>query len=88
MLALNFMLTRHSKNFITNNVLHRWKVFNGVKYMNCQEKIQNCNSIVFEDYNIDKKLIINKTVDSTNKIKEDINEDEDPGIIALTYYHF
>lgn len=78
MLALNYMLTRNSKNFITNNVLHRWKVFNGMKYMNCEEKIKNCNSIVFEDYSLSKKPIVN----------EPEPEPEDPGMIALTYYHF
>ena len=80
MLALNYMLTRNSKNFINNNVLHRWKVFNGMKYMNCEEKIKNCNSIVFEDYSLSKKpIVINPEPDP---------EPEDPGMIALTYYHF
>ena len=80
MLALNYMMARNSKVFITNNVLHRWKVFNGMKYMNCEEKIKNCNSIVFEDYNLSKKPIVIE--------HEDIDEPEDPGMIALTYYHF
>lgn len=82
MLALNYMLTRNSKNFITNNVLHRWKVFNGMKYMNCEEKIKNCNSIVFEDYSLSKKPIV------IEHEPESEAEPEDPGIIALTYYHF
>ena len=80
MLALNYLLTRNSKNFITNNVLHRWKVFNGMKYMNCEEKIKNCNSIVFEDYSLSKKPIVIK--------HETDPEPEDPGMVALTYYHF
>lgn len=79
MLALNYMLTRNSKSFITNNVLHRWKVFNGVNYMNCEEKIKNCNSMMFEDYSLSKKIII--------KEKEE-PEEEDVGMIAVTYYHF
>ena len=79
MLALNYMLTRTSKSFMTNNVLHRWKVFNGFNYMNCEEKIKNCNSMIFEDYNLSKKIII--------KEKEE-PEQEDIGMIALTYYHF
>ena len=63
---------------------HRWNIFNGEKYLNCQEKIKNCNSIVFEDYSLSKKLIV---------IEDDIEPDpeaepEDPGMIALTYYHF
>ena len=80
MLALNYLLTRNSKNFITNNVLHRWKVFNGMKYMNCEEKIKNCNSIMFEDYSLSKKPIVIE--------QEADDEPEDPGMIALTYYHF
>ena len=81
MLALNYMLTRNSKSFITNNVLHRWRVFNGVNYMNCEEKIKNCNSIMFEDYSLSKKIII--------KEKEELKEEEeDVGMIAVTYYHF
>ena len=79
MLALNYMLTRNSKSFMTHNVLHRWKVFNGVNYMNCEEKIKNCNSMLFEDYSLSKKIII--------KEKEE-PEEEDIGMIALTYYHF
>lgn len=82
MLALNYMLTRNSKNFITNNVLHRWKVFNGMKYMNCEEKIKNCNSMVFEDYSLSKKPIV------IEHDSEPETEPEDPGMIALTYYHF
>lgn len=79
MLALNYMLTRNSKSFIANNVLHRWKVFNGINYMNCEEKIKNCNSMMFEDYSLSKKIII--------KEKEEL-EEEDIGMIAVTYYHF
>ena len=82
MLALNYLLTRNSKNFITNNVLHRWKVFNGMKYMNCEEKIKNCNSIVFEDYSLSKKLIVIEPEPDPDP------EPEDPGMVALTYYHF
>ena len=81
MLALNYMLTRNSKSFITNNVLHRWRVFNGVNYMNCEEKIKNCNSIMFEDYSLSKKIIIKEK-------EEPKEEDEDVGMIAVTYYHF
>ena len=75
------MLTRNSKTFITNNVLHRWRVFNGVNYMNCEEKIKNCNSIMFEDYSLSKKIIIKEK-------EEPKEEDEDVGMIAVTYYHF
>ena len=80
MLALNYMLTRNSKNFMANNVLHRWRVFNGVNYMNCEEKIKNCNSMLFEDYSLSKKIII--------KEKEEPEEEEDFDMIAVTYYHF
>lgn len=81
MLALNYMLTRNSKSFIANNVLHRWKVFNGVNYMNCEEKIKNCNSMMFEDYSLSKKIIIKEK-------EEPKEEEEDIGMIAVTYYHF
>ena len=81
MLALNYMLTRNSKSFITNNVLHRWRVFNGVNYMNCEEKIKNCNSMLFEDYSLSKKIIIKEK-------EEPEEEEEDIGMIAVTYYHF
>ena len=84
MLALNYLLTRNSKNFITNNVLHRWKVFNGMKYMNCEEKIKNCNSIVFEDYSLSKKPIVIEHVNEPDPEPDP----EDPGMVALTYYHF
>ena len=81
MLALNYMLTCNSKNFMTHNVLHRWRVFNGVNYMNCEEKIKNCNSIMFEDYSLSKKIIIKEK-------EEPKEEEEDVGMIAVTYYHF
>lgn len=82
MLALNYMLTRQSKNFITNSVLHRWKVFNGSNYMNCEEKIKNCNSMMFEDYSLSKNPIIKEKEEPKKE------EDDDFGMIALTYYHF
>ena len=50
--------------------------------MNCEEKIKNCNSIVFEDYSLSKKPIV------IEDDPEPEQEPEDPGMIALTYYHF
>jgi len=81
MLALQYMLVRNSKTFVTNNVLHRWKVFNGSMYMNCEEKMKNCNSIIFEDYSLSKDPIIKEK-------GADDKDEEDVGMIALTYYHF
>ena len=40
------------KNF-TKNFLHRWKF---VSY-NCEKKIENCLSMKWEDYNLDRKFI-------------------------------
>lgn len=57
---------------------HRWNIFNGEKYLNCQEKMSKCHSLHFEDYSLSKKLII----------AEPELEPEDLGMIALTYYHF
>ena len=83
MLSLKYIFTRNSKSFITSNVLHRWKVFNGNKYMNCQEKIEKCNSMVFEDYSLSKNPIIKEK----EQPKQD-DDDDDFGMVALTYYHF
>ena len=52
--------------------------------MDCFEKIERCHSMNFEDYSFGKKLEKRDDVISEEK---DI-EDEDPGYIALTFYHF
>ncbi len=49
--------------------------------MNCEEKIKNCNSMLFEDYSLSKKIIIKEK-------EEPKEEEEDIGMIAVTYYHF
>ena len=47
-----------------------------------KKKIEKCNSMVFEDYSLSKNPII--------KEKEEPKQDEDDdfGMVALTYYHF
>ena len=51
--------------------------------MNCQEKIEKCNSMVFEDYSLSKNPIIKEK----EQPKQD-DDDDDFGMVALTYYHF
>lgn len=73
--------------------LHRWQIFKNKKYLNCYERIERCHSMNFEDYNLDRDILKKNEKPETNKKKypyliDDSLQDEDIGVLALTYYHF
>ena len=73
--------------------LHRWQIFKNQKYLTCDERIKRCHSMNFEDYNLDRDILKKNENPETNKKKypylsDDSLQDEDIGVLALTYYHF
>ena len=86
-----------SKNIrpITTSSLHRWNVFSGKKYLNCEERISRCHSMNFEDYSADKEFLKKKSVETSikkfKKIRSDqirlseLFNDQDPTMHMLVY---
>ena len=66
--------------------LHRWEFFKNNKYLNCYERIEQCHSIKFEDYNLDRNILKQKEK-KYPFLNDDNLQDEDIGVLALTYYH-
>lgn len=73
--------TKTVRPIMTSSV-HRWNVFSGTKYLNCEEKMQRCHSMNFEDYNADKEFL-KKTQKNENNKCYSFNG-EDPTIYMLT----
>jgi hypothetical protein len=67
---------------IMTSSVHRWSVFSGTKYLNCEEKISRCHSMNFEDYSADKEFLKRKPDNETEK--SDSFDGEDPTIYMLT----
>ena len=61
---------------------HRWNIFDGNKYLNCDQKMSKCFSLQFEDYSFSKDILVKVN----KKYKNEHLNNEDIGIIALTYY--
>lgn len=77
---------------IMSSSVHRWSVFSGTKYLNCEEKMRRCHSMNFEDYSSDKNYLQTKTIKAnTQKIRSDqirlsdLFNDEDPTMHMLVY---
>ena len=75
---------------IMTSSVHRWNVFSGTKYLNCEEKISRCHSMNFEDYSADKEFLKKKPKKEGEKLKKkqiklaDVFHDEDPSLYMLT----
>ena len=78
---------------IMTSSVHRWSVFTGTKYLNCEERINRCHSMNFEDYSAEKNYLQAK---KTRKAKDrkirsdqiklcDLFNDEDPTLHMLVY---
>ena len=79
-----------TRQFVRRSVVsgpHRWRTFNGSKYLNCSERIEQCHSMMFEDYNLNGINLEDHSNKKQNTFEE-LYDDDDPSIIALTYYHF
>ena len=55
---------------IMTSSLHRWSVFSGTKYLNCQERISRCHSMNFEDYSADKEFLKKTQKKEGEKLKK------------------
>ena len=64
---------------IMTSSVHRWNVFSGTKYLNCEEKISRCHSMNFEDYSADKEFLKRKPDNESDSF-----DGEDPTIYMLT----
>ena len=72
--------------------IHRWNIFNGEKYLDCQERIKKCHSINFEDYSPDKNYLVKnkltlektKTKDKKSQTLNELYGDDDIGLYMLT----
>jgi hypothetical protein len=84
--------TKTVRPIMTSSV-HRWSIFSGSKYLNCEERISRCHSMNFEDYSADKNYLQAK---KTRKVKDqkirsdqirlcDLFNDEDPTLHMLVY---
>ena len=84
--------TKMVRPIMTSSV-HRWSIFSGSKYLNCEERISRCHSMNFEDYSADKNYLQAK---KTRKVKDqkirsdqirlcDLFNDEDPTLHMLVY---
>ena len=51
--------TKTVRPIMTSSV-HRWSIFSGTKYLNCEERISRCHSMNFEDYSADKEFLKKK----------------------------
>ena len=75
---------------IMTSSVHRWSVFSGTKYLNCQERISRCHSMNFEDYSADKEFLKKTQKKEGEKLKKnqiklaDVFHDEDPSLYMLT----
>ena len=74
-----------TRQFVRRSVVsgpHRWRTFNGSKYLNCSERIEQCHSMMFEDYSLNG---INLEDHSSDKEKE---KQYKSWLSTFTYYHF
>ena len=86
--------TKMVRPIMTSSV-HRWSIFSGTKYLNCEERISRCHSMNFEDYSADKNYLQAKKTKTikgkTQKIRSDqirladLFNDEDPTMHMLVY---
>ena len=86
--------TEFNRSIMSSSV-HRWSVFSGTKYLNCEEKMRRCHSMNFEDYSADKNYLKAKKAKirkaKTQKIRSDqirlsdLFNDEDPTMHMLVY---
>lgn len=76
---------------IMTSSVHRWNIFSGTKYLNCEERISRCHSMNFEDYSADKEFLKKKPKKEGKKLKEnqvklaDVFHDEDPSLHMLVF---
>ena len=52
---------------IMTSSVHRWSIFSGTKYLNCEERINRCHSMNFEDYSADKEFLKKKSIETPIK---------------------
>ena len=82
--------TKTVRPIMTSSV-HRWNVFSGTKYLNCEEKMQRCHSMNFEDYNADKEFLKKTQKKEGENLNEkqiklaDVFHNEDPSLYMLVY---
>lgn len=90
-----YQIATKSTRSIMSSSVHRWSVFTGTKYLNCEERINRCHSMNFEDYSPDKNYLQAKKAKirkaKTQKIRSDqirlsdLFNDEDPTMHMLVY---
>lgn len=85
-----FQISSKSTRSIMSSSVHRWSIFTGTKYLNCEERISRCHSMNFEDYSADKNYLRAKK-ENSKKLRSgqirlsDLFNDEDPTMHMLVY---
>jgi hypothetical protein len=79
-----FKLVSAGRTAMTASSLHRWTMYSGEKVLNCQERINRCHSMNFEDYSFDVKNHRIKT-QSHSKYHDELYHEDDIGIYILTF---